>query len=72
LLFHDSIKLNFVSKHQNRAEFENLINTEVFSSAFSGLRISAALVTLTASTTSMSSMTSTASFHPKKILILMV
>ena len=65
LIFHDSTKINFVSKHQNKAEFENLINAEVLHSAFSGLRTSAASVTLTASTTSMASMTSTAWFHQK-------
>ena len=65
LIFHDSTKINFVSKHQNKAEFEHLVNSEVLSSDFSGLRTSAASVTLTASTTSVASMTSTASFHQK-------
>jgi hypothetical protein len=29
LIFHDSTKISFVSKHQNKAEFENLVNSEV-------------------------------------------
>ena len=65
LIFHDSTKINFVSKHQNKAEFENLVNSEVLRSDFSGLRTSAASVTSTASTASVASMTSTASFHQK-------
>ena len=65
LIFHDSSKIIFVSKHQNKAEFQNLVNSEVLSSDFSGLRTSAASVTSTASTTSVASMTSTASFHQK-------
>ena len=65
LIFHDSTKINFVSKHQNKAEIENLVNSEVLRSDFSGLRTSAASVTSTASTASVASMTSTASFHQK-------
>ena len=65
LIFYDSTKINFVSKHQNKAEFENLVNSEVLGSTFSGLRTSVASVTLTASTTSVAWMTSTASFHQK-------
>ena len=37
LIFHDSTKINFVSKHQNKAEFENLVNSEVLSSDFQAL-----------------------------------
>ena len=66
LIFHDSTKISFVSKHQNKAEFENLVDSEVLSSDFSGLRISVASVTSTVSTTSVASMTSIASFHQKK------
>jgi hypothetical protein len=57
------------SKHQNKAEFNTLDESEVPSCNFSGLRTSAALMT---STASMASMTSTASFDQNKILILMV
>jgi hypothetical protein len=53
------------SKHQNKAEFKNQDDSEVPSYDFSGLRISAASMTSTASKTSMASMTSTASFHQK-------
>jgi hypothetical protein len=63
MIFHDSTKIIFVSKHQNKAEFKNLVNSEVLSSDFSGHKTSAASVTSTASTTSVASMTSTASFH---------
>jgi hypothetical protein len=59
MIFHDSTKITFVSKHQNKAEFKNLVKSEVLSSNFSGLRNSAALVTSTASTTLVASMTST-------------
>ena len=55
----------YFSKHRNKAEFKNLLNSEVLSSDFSGLRTSAASVTSTASTTSVASMTWTASFHQK-------
>ena len=51
-----------VLEHQNKAEFENLINSEVITIDFLGLRTSAASVT---STASVASMTSTASFHQK-------
>ena len=34
LIFHDSTKRNFVSKHPNKAEFENLVTSEVLSSDF--------------------------------------
>jgi hypothetical protein len=66
MIFHDSTKINFVSKHRNKAELKNLVSSEVLSSDFSGLRTSAAPVTSTDSTTSLASMTSTASFHQKK------
>ena len=65
MIFHDSTKITFVSKHQNKAEFKNLVKSEVLSSNFSGLRNSAALVTSTASTTLVASMTSTVWFHQK-------
>ena len=63
---------NYLSlKHQWKAEFKNLDDSEVLSSDFPDLRTSAASVTSTASTASVASMTFTASFH-QKILILMV
>jgi hypothetical protein len=53
------------SKHQNKAKFKNLDDSEVSNCDFPGLRTSAASMTSTASTTSMASMTSTTSFHQK-------
>ena len=64
-IFHDSTQNFFFSKHPNKAEFNDMDDSEVLSSDFSGLRASAASMTSTASTTSMASMTSTASFHQK-------
>ena len=63
MIFHYSTKKISFSKHQCRAEFKNLDDSEVLSSDFPGLKTSAASMTLTASTTSVASMTSTASFH---------
>ena len=63
VIFHDSTQNFFFSKHPNKAEFNDMDDSEVLSSDFSGLRASAASMTSTASTTSMASMTSTASFH---------
>jgi hypothetical protein len=54
------------SKHQNKAEFNILDDSEVISSDFPGLTTSAASVTSTASTTFMASKTLGASFHQKK------
>ena len=65
LIFHDSTLNFFFSKHQNRAELKNLDDSEVPSCDFPGHRTSAASMTLTASTASMASKTSTASFHQK-------
>ena len=45
----------YVSKHQNKAEFKNLEDSEVPSSDILGLRTSAASMTSTASTTLMTS-----------------
>jgi hypothetical protein len=53
------------SKHQNKAEFKNLNDSEVLSCDFPGLKTSTASITSTPSTTSIASMTSTASFHQK-------
>jgi hypothetical protein len=60
---------NIFSKHQNKAKFKNLDDSEVPSSDFPGLRTSAASMT---STTTKASMTTKASFHQKILLILMV
>ena len=65
MIFHESTKSIFFSKHQNKAEFKNLDDSKVLSSDFPDLRTSAASMTSTASTTSMASMTFTASFHQK-------
>ena len=53
------LQKNIFSKHQNKAEFKNLDDSEVLSSDFPDLRTSAASVT------SAASMTFTASFHQK-------
>ena len=65
MIFRDSTQNFFFSKHPNKAEFNDMDDSEVLSSDFPGLRTSAASMTSTASTTSMASMTSTASFHQK-------
>ena len=57
--------MNIFSKHQNKAEFKNLDDSEVPSCDFPDLRTSAVSMTSTASTASTASMTSTASFHQK-------
>jgi hypothetical protein len=47
LIFHDSTpKKYFFSKHQNKAEFRNLDDSEVPSCDFPGFITSAALMTL--------------------------
>ena len=65
MIFHESTKPIFFSKHQNKAEFKNLDDSKVLSRNFPDLRTSTASMTSTASTTSMASMTFTASFHQK-------
>jgi hypothetical protein len=65
VIFCDSTQKIFISKQTNKVEFNDMDDSEVFSSDFPGLRTSAASMTSTASTTSMASMTSTASFHQK-------
>ena len=42
MIFHDSTKSIFFSKHQNKAEFKNLDDSEVPSCDFPGLRTSTA------------------------------
>jgi hypothetical protein len=59
MLFHDSSKKMIASKHQNKAEFNNVDDSEVLSSDFSGLKTSAASLTSLASATSVASPTST-------------
>ena len=56
---------NIFSKHQTKAEFKNLDDSEVLSSDFPGLKTSAVSMASTASTTSVASMTSATSFHEK-------
>jgi hypothetical protein len=65
MIFHESTKSIFFSKHQNKAEFKNLDDSKVLSSGFPDLRTSAASMTSTVSITSIASMTFTASFHQK-------
>jgi spore coat protein CotF len=64
-IFCDSIQSFFISKHPNKAESNDMDDSEVLSSDFPGLKTSMASMTSTASTTSLASMTSTASFHQK-------
>ena len=45
MTFHDSTKTFFFSKPKNKAEFKNLDDSEILSSAFPGLKISAASTT---------------------------
>ena len=68
--YYDSTK-TFFSKHQNKAEFKNLDNSEVFSSDFQTLETSAASLTSSASAASLASTDSIVIF-PKIFLILMV
>ena len=65
MIFHESNKSIYFSKHQNKAEYKNLDDSKVLCSDFSDLKTSAASMTSTASTTSMASMTFTASFCQK-------
>ena len=65
VIFPDSTPNFFFSKHPNKEEFNDMDDSEVLSNDFPGLRTSAAAMTPTASTTSMASMTLTASFHQK-------
>jgi len=51
------------SKHQNKAEFNNLDDSEILSSKFLGLRTSVASLASSASATSLASTTSTALYH---------
>ena len=63
MVFHDSTPKFIFSKYQNKAEIQNMDDSEVLISDFSGLRTSAASMTSLASATSMASTTSEALFH---------
>ena len=65
MIFSDSTPIFFSSKNQSKAEFKNLDDTEVLSSNVPGVITSATSMTYMASTTSVASMTSTATFHQK-------
>jgi hypothetical protein len=65
MIFIDYTPKLFFTKHNNKAEFKCLDDSEVLSSDFPGLKTSAASITAMASTASVASMTSTASFHLK-------
>ena len=65
LMFHDYNKKYLFSKHQNKAEFRNLNDSAFISRDFPGLTSFEASMTSTVLTTSVASMTSTASFHQK-------
>ena len=62
MIFYDSTQNFFFSKHPNKADFNDMDDSEVLRNDFLGLIIPAASMTSTASTTSMAS---TASFHQK-------
>ena len=65
MVFHDSTQNFIFSKHQNKAENQNLDDSEVLISDFSGFRTSAASMTSSASATSMASTASEALFHQR-------
>ena len=65
MIFPYSTPIFFSSKHQSKAEFKNLDDTEVLSSDFPGVITSATSMTSMTSTTSVASMSSTASFYQK-------
>ena len=64
-IFHDSTQNFFFSKHQNKAEFQNLDDSEVLISDFPGIRTSAVSTASSASAASMTSTASEALFHQK-------
>ena len=65
MIFRDSTQKVFFSKHPNKAEFNDMNDSEVLSSDFPGFRTSAVSMTSTASATLMASMTLIASNHQK-------
>ena len=65
MVFRDSTPNSIFSKHQNKAEIQNLVDSEVIISDFPGIRTSAASMTSSASAASMASTTSEALFHQR-------
>jgi hypothetical protein len=65
IVFHSSTPNLFFSKYQNKAENQNLDDSEVLISDFPGFRTSAASMTSSASATSMASTASEAVFHQR-------
>ena len=62
MVFYDSTPHSIFSKRQNKAEIQNLDDSEVLTNDFPGIRTSAALMTSSASAASMASTTSEALF----------
>ena len=58
---------HFFSKYQNKAEFNNLEDSEVLSRDYLGLRTSAASLASSALATSLDSITSAALYHAKEL-----
>jgi hypothetical protein len=65
MIFCDSTQNFFFSKYQNKAEFNDMDDSEVLSSNFPDLRKSAVSLASSASATSLASATSTALFHQR-------
>jgi hypothetical protein len=65
MVFRDSTPNSIFSKHQNKAEIQNLDDSEVLISDFSGIRTSAASTTSLASAASIASTTSEDLFHQR-------
>ena len=55
MVFHDYTPNSIFSKHQNKAEIQNLDDSEVFNNDFPGIRTSAASMTSSASAASTTS-----------------
>ena len=64
MIFHDHTKKMF-SKHQNKAGFKTLGDSDLLSGDFSGLKTYAVSLTSSASAASLASITSTAFFHQR-------
>ena len=65
MVFNDSTPNFILSKHQNKAENQNLDDPEVLISDFQGFRTSAASTTSLASATSMALTASEVLFHQR-------
>ena len=65
MVFCDSTPNSILSKHQNKAEIQNLEDSEVLISDFPDIKTSAASMTSPASAASMASTTSEALFHQR-------